>query len=393
MLVVIIIIFIFIIFGTHVSYPLLLRKISKKNPTLVSLTSTNVKSEIGISETNQELPLVTVIIPVHNEALVIERRINNIFESSYPEKKMEVIVVDSGSKDQTRTIIQEKFPNRVTLLKEEERMGKAHAMNLALKICRGDIVVVTDGPTLYTKDTIAQLVHSLGDSSIGGVSALYKIPNAKENLITASEYAYWSYKDKIRILESRAYSTSWLSGEACAFKKNIVERADEDTLADDTNIALHIISKGHKVLVNEDCYFNEKSPSGVYEYFRIKTRRTLGGMKETIRFKFLLFNRRYGEFGLIIFPYRFYVQFISPIISYVPIILSIPAALEINTYLGIYPLLIVGLALLYLGLHFRYKVVAYVYLQLITSIALFLLLTKRTSVNWTQSTSTRKQTD
>src|SRR4030095_9777088 len=117
-----------------------------------------------------ELPIVSVIIPVYNEELVIERRINNIFESKYPVDKLEVLLVDSGSTDKSRSIIQEKFPNRVILISEEQRRGKAHAINLALKICKGDIQIITDGPTLFGKHTILELVNSLKNSSVGGAS-------------------------------------------------------------------------------------------------------------------------------------------------------------------------------------------------------------------------------
>jgi poly-beta-1,6-N-acetyl-D-glucosamine synthase len=276
--------FIFSLILMHMSYPLVLARISRsdlRNPLTKRIM------DITTSEVSPGLPFISVVIPVYNEELVIERRINNIFESSYPKEKLEIIIVDSGSKDKTRNIIKEKFSKEVILLREEQRKGKAHAINLAIKKSRGEIIIITDGPTLYNRDTIIQLVDSLKNSSVGGVSALYNIPNADVNQITASENAFWSYKDKITVLESKAYSTSWLSGEACAFKKSIITRVDEDTLADDSNIALQIISKGYRVVVNENSYFTEKSPSEVYEYFKIKSRRVLGGLIETLRFKFI----------------------------------------------------------------------------------------------------------
>jgi len=377
-----------IVFGIHMIYPLVLKRLSRKTDSFASYNE-NLISDID--RLGQKFPFVSVIIPVHNEELVIERRINNILESSFPKSKLELIVVDSGSKDKTRSIIEEKFAETVTLLKEEQRRGKAHAINLALSVCRGDIVVITDGPTLYQKDTILQLVSSLRNPYVGGVSALYIVPNANENQLTASEQKFWSYKDKIRILESRVYSTSWLSGEACAFKKKIVMRLDEDTLADDSNVALQIISKGYRVVVNENSNFTEKSPSEFYDYIKIKSRRVLGGLIETSRFKFFLFNRKYAHFGLIIFPYRFFTQFITPIALYIAAILSIPAAIEFSTLFGSYLVLLIGICVLIMGLLFRNKLIAYVNLQIITSLALLMLLTNKRDVRWVQSRATRQQ--
>jgi hypothetical protein len=123
--------------------------------------------------------------------------------------------------------------------------------------------------------------------------------------------------------------------------------------------------------------------------FRIKTRRTLGGLIETLRFKSLLFNPSYGYFGLIIFPYRFFAQFLSPVLTFATIAIAIFAIIEIATYFGIYVVLLFDAPLLYLGLRFRYRVISYIYLQLITSIALFLLVTRRVRVDWAQSKTTR----
>jgi hypothetical protein len=114
------------------------------------------------------------------------------------------------------------------------------------------------------------------------------------------------------VLEGALCSTSWLSGEACAFRNKTIYEVHEDTLADDSNddsnIALQLISKNYRVVVNKNAQFIEKSPSQARDYFKIKTCRALGGLLETLRFRSLLLNRRYGCFGLIIFPYRFFVS-------------------------------------------------------------------------------------
>jgi cellulose synthase/poly-beta-1,6-N-acetylglucosamine synthase-like glycosyltransferase len=335
------------------------------------------------------LPSVSVIIPVHNEELVIERRLNNILRNGYPQNKMQIVVVDSGSADKTSSIVLEKFQDEVMLLREEYRQGKAHAINSALDKCTGDIVIVTDGPALYSKNTIFHIVRCFEDPSVGGVSVLYKIPNGNESRSTIYEKTFWSYKDKLRVLEGALCSTSWLSGEACAFRNKAIYEVHEDTLADDSNIALQLISKNYRVVVNKNAQFTEKSPSQAKDYFKIKTRRALGGLLETLRFRSLLFNRRYGCFGLIIFPYRFFCQFISPIVSLIALGLALPATIEVYNYFGIPDgLIIIGTGSI-VCFFFRQKIIAYIYMQLILLASLFMMLTRKADVRWIQSQSTR----
>jgi hypothetical protein len=141
--------------------------------------------------------------------------------------------------------------------------------------------------------------------------------------------------------------------------------------------------------VNKNAQFTEKSPSQAKDYFKIKTRRALGGLLETLRFRSLLFNRRYGCFGSIIFPYRFFCQFISPIVSFIALGLSLPAAIEIYGHLGILNALIVTGIVSAVCFFFRQKIAAYLYTQLILVAALFAMLTRRVDVRWIQSPSTR----
>jgi cellulose synthase/poly-beta-1,6-N-acetylglucosamine synthase-like glycosyltransferase len=369
--------------GIHILYPQLLKKISIRHVEVRQAATVGEKRR-------QKNPFISIIIPVYNEESVIERRLNNILESSYPSNKMEIIVIDSGSSDNTSRIIKSRFNDKVTLVQEALRHGKAHAVNLGLSMSSGEIIILTDGPTLYEKDTIARIVESFDDPSIGGVTVLYEIPNNKDNQIVDSESHLWAYKERMRLLESKVFSTSWLSGEACAFRKCSIDKIPEDTLADDSNIALQLISKGYKVIVNDRSYFIEKSPSTAMDYFEIKTRRALGGLQETLRFRSFLFNRRYGYFGLIIFPYRFFLQVISPIVS-MTIIALIPLSLvELSSYLGTYLTLIIALLLIWFGILFKRKVIGYIYLQVIMSKALFLMLNRKLNVLWVQSTTSRQ---
>jgi cellulose synthase/poly-beta-1,6-N-acetylglucosamine synthase-like glycosyltransferase len=374
--------FIFVLFavlGIHVVYPFLLRRKSKDE------MSRFLKGNTIRSLSNSELPIVSVLIPVYNEESTINQRIKNIFESDYPKDKLEIIVVESGSNDRTRSIIETSFQKEVILITEQERKGKAHAINLGLQRCKGDIIILTDGTTLYDRGTIRKLVDSFKDISIGAVSAIYDVPNREESHVSDSEYKFWLHKDKIRLLESTTHSTSWVSGEACAFRSGIIDTIDEDALADDSNIALQVISKGHRVIVNQDAHFVERSPTQFLDYFRIKSRRTLGGLIETLRFRTLLFNRNYGYFGTIIFPYRFFVYFISPILSCFLLALAIPATIEVISYLGIYTTLLIWAVLILIGLSLRGSVIGYSYTHLFTIIALINLISGNTDVRWTRS--------
>ena len=368
-----------IVFAIHFLYPSLLKRISQKQ-TNVLLAKNSNKNYLY-----PDLPTVSILLPVYSEESVIVRRINNIFESTYPKNKLEVIVIDSGSPDKTRSEIESNFKNTVILITEEERKGKAHAINLGLEKCNGDIIILTDGTTLYDKETILEIVSSFKDNKIGAVSAFYDVPNSDESHVSASERKFWSHKDNMRLLESNVASTSWLSGEACAFRNKIIDKVYEDTLADDSNIALQVISKGYRVVVNQNARFIERSPTRFSDYVKIKSRRALGGLMETIRFKSLLFNRDYGYFGTIIFPYRFFVCLLSPILSCLLIGLAVPTIIEFVSIIGFYFTLLIGIVLSLIFFLFKGLFMTFFYTQLITVIAIIWLLSGKKDVRWAKS--------
>ena len=91
------------VLAIHIAYPLLLKKLSKKSTSLIA------EDEYKNSTLLSELPNISILIPVYNEERDIERRLDNILESDYPKNKLEIIVIDSGSIDKTRSIIESHF--------------------------------------------------------------------------------------------------------------------------------------------------------------------------------------------------------------------------------------------------------------------------------------------
>lgn len=117
----------------------------------------------------------------------------------------------------------------------------------------------------------------------------------------------------------------------------------------------------------------------------IKSRRALGGLIETLRFRFLLFNSQHGYFGTIIFPYRIFVCFVSPILTCVLVGLLIPTIMEIVSNFGSLALTIIGIGVIVTVFLVRRSVTTLIYTQLIIIIALFWLVMGNKDVRWTRS--------
>jgi cellulose synthase/poly-beta-1,6-N-acetylglucosamine synthase-like glycosyltransferase len=259
-------------------------------------------------------PSITIVVPTYNEANLIRRRLLDVTTYDYDPDKIEVIVVDSGSSDGTAEVVEsiqkEGFLPRLMLIKEEQRRGKAAADNLALNRASGDIMVISDAPTLFDPLALRRLASNFADPSVGAATGDFVVPHQSTSS-QREEGLFWTLRNRLRRLEAELDSTPFLSGEMCCFRRNLVDLVDEDSMADDMNISLRLRQAGYRTVVDPVASFSEPRSASFQELNASKSRRAVGGIQELFRFRSMMFRRRYGWFGMLILP--------SDLLYYLPV--------------------------------------------------------------------------
>jgi glycosyltransferase involved in cell wall biosynthesis len=116
-------------------------------------------------------PLVTVVMPVRNEGDFIARSLGAVLAQDYPPDRLEVLVVDGCSQDETRAIISamaEQTPIPIILLDNPRQTAPA-ALNIALREAQGDIIVRVDGHCEIAPDYISRCAAHLAQNDVDGV--------------------------------------------------------------------------------------------------------------------------------------------------------------------------------------------------------------------------------
>jgi glycosyltransferase involved in cell wall biosynthesis len=106
------------------------------------------------------VPLVTLIVPAHNEAATIEGVLRRLHQLPWD---LEVVVVDDGSTDDTAAIV-ERARGELTelrLLRHERNRGKGAAVRTGIEASTGDIVVVQDADLEYDPADLPRLLEPL----------------------------------------------------------------------------------------------------------------------------------------------------------------------------------------------------------------------------------------
>ncbi|MEZ4255517.1 MAG: glycosyltransferase [Polyangiales bacterium] len=137
-----------------------------------------------------ELPVVTVQLPMFNEMYVAERLIESCTKIDYPKDKLEIQVLDDST-DETKNIALQKVEELkargydATYIHRTDRTGyKAGALEAGLHIARGDYVMVFDADFVPTPSIVNQLIHYFTDEKVGMVQARWGHLNREYSTLT-----------------------------------------------------------------------------------------------------------------------------------------------------------------------------------------------------------------
>jgi len=297
-------------------------------------------------------PFVSILIPCYNVGSVIDHKIKGILNIAYPKHKFEIIAVESGSTDNTRSIILKyASEGKVKLIEEPRRLGKPSAINRGLRECKGDIVVLTDADAVVERDAITELVKNFADQSVGAVVGNLTIVPNNSMASKMNHLFYLIFRQRLRMWESTFDSASFWSGELCAFRKSLLERIDEDIINDDRYILLKIRSKGYRCISEPLARVYEHDAENISGQIMHKRRTTAGTIQGTLRFKRMLLNPKYGLFGMLILPAHLIRVILLPVLLLTVEALSPFAAyLVLQSSTGLLWLGVGAIVLVFLGL-------------------------------------------
>jgi poly-beta-1,6-N-acetyl-D-glucosamine synthase len=121
-------------------------------------------------------PFVSIVIPAYGEERTIGHTLDALLQVDYP--RFEVIVVNDGSPDHTSGVVQRYLDTGIVrLVHKRVNEGKAMALNDAIPICRGEIVVIIDADIVVDPGILRALVPHFAWSRVGAVTGNPRVAN------------------------------------------------------------------------------------------------------------------------------------------------------------------------------------------------------------------------
>jgi cellulose synthase/poly-beta-1,6-N-acetylglucosamine synthase-like glycosyltransferase len=243
----------------YVGYPLLIAILAKLSPLL-------------FESVEAPAPSVSLLISAYNESPVIATKIENSLALEYLADRLEIIVVSDCSDDGTDEIVRGYVGRGVRLIRQNQRLGKTAALNLAVPVACGNILVFSDANAIYQPDALRHLVGHFSNPRVG-----YVVGNARyyekdvESLSAASEGLYWKLETHLKKRESRFGSVVGGDGAIYAIRRELYSPLLPTDINDFLN-PMQIIARGMVGLFEPSAVCYEEAADSFPQEFRRKVR-------------------------------------------------------------------------------------------------------------------------
>ncbi len=232
-------------------------------------------------------PPVTLLIAAYNEEASIRQKLENCLKLDYPTERLQILVAADGSNDKTVEIVQSFRAHGVILSYRPERRGKMAAINRAMEMAQGEIIIFSDANNLYDIGTLRALVAPFIDPSVGAVSGA-KIIAQGDGGLGESEGAYWKYESWIKKQETILGCTTGVSGEIWAIRKKLFATPPDTIINDDFFMAMRIVKQGYRMVYAPQARSTERVSLTAQDEIIRRTRIVAGRYQAIMRAKELV---------------------------------------------------------------------------------------------------------
>ncbi|MEK6853512.1 MAG: glycosyltransferase [Nanoarchaeota archaeon] len=253
-------------------------------------------------------PFFTVIVPAYNEEASIFRTLESLTDLDYPIEKIEIIVVNDGSKDQTPKIVRQfikEHPAHKIILLDQENRGKASAMNKGLALAKGDFFACLDADSFVAPDALQAILPLFENNpNLAAVCPLLKVKTPQSILQKVQWYEY-AVNMFYRFLNAKLDCVHVTPGPFSVYNTKIIKDLggyDETTITEDLEIAIRLQKNNYKIAHTFDTVVETVTPASWKKLFWQRIRWYKGSVDNSIRYRHLMFNKDYGDFGMMRMP-------------------------------------------------------------------------------------------
>ena len=306
----------------------------------------------------EEYPTVSILVPAHNEALVIVRTVRALLNMEYPVDRYEVIVINDNSTDDTAEKLEElqrEFPDRRLIVistgPEVGGKGKSNALNIGFSVSTGEVIAIYDADNTPESDALAILVENLmEDDKIGAVIGKFRTRNRNASLLSRfvniETLAYQCMNQAGRYF---FFKLCTIPGTNYVIRRKLIEEIggwDTKALSEATEISFRLYRMGYYIKQMPLAVTWEQEPHLLSVWFRQRTRWAKGNIYVLVKNMRYIFDPTAGPMRLDVIYYLIvYILMLSSLVISDYIFISGILGL-VHVTLGGFSTLLWGMAIL-----------------------------------------------
>lgn len=264
-------------------------------------------------------PTVTVVTPMYNEGESIRQTIRSLLAQDYPAHKLDVIVVDDCSTDDSyeQATSESRHQQRVRILRNPINIGKRCSINRAVRESTSEIIVSVDSDVVLEPGAVRKLVRRFSAPRIAAVGGRVDILNKRENWLTRMQAVkyYYGYHFLKRV-ERACRTVMCLSGCLTAYRRSVLLELEPllegrnilglpIKYGEDRFLTRQIVKAGYQTTMALDAVCRTKTPEKLGGYFaqQLRWRRSnivdyFGGLSHVWRLHPVVAIHYYSLFAL-----------------------------------------------------------------------------------------------
>lgn len=237
-----------------------------------------------------EYPIVTVMVPAHNESIVLKKTMEALIKFDYPKDRYEIIVVNDNSTDDSAQVlktIQHNNPSAKIIVINTDPVvggkGKSNALNIALSVASGSVIAIYDADNTPEKQALKILVENLiSDDKLGAVIGKFRTRNKYASLLTRfvniETLAYQCMNQAGRYF---FFKLCTIPGTNYVIRRELIDQMggwDVNALAEDTEISFRLYRMGYYIKFIPQAVTWEQEPQKLKQWFKQRTRWVKGNL-------------------------------------------------------------------------------------------------------------------
>lgn len=251
-------------------------------------------------------PSVAIIVPCYNEEKTLEATVRSLLALDYPTEKLEILIVNDGSKDGTAAVARQFKEHPQVRILEKENGGKYTALNMGLAHTNAELIGCLDADSFVAPDALIEMVKKFNENPNAMAASPSILVHQPSSLLQHMQRAEYSFGVFYKKMFETLSAIPVLPGPFSLYRREVFETIGPFKHAyntEDMEIALRMQSRRMVIANTHTARVYTTTPRTIRSLIRQRTRWSQGFLQNGKDYWYMFGNPRFGHLGLFVLPF------------------------------------------------------------------------------------------